>query len=284
MRSLEECAAPRWRNGVQHSRTPLQRRHWCRPHAPVSGPRVRGRAARLDARTRWRGAIFELVFRSAGSHPTARVAALPLGISGIDADARIGSGLSAVPPVTATSVWSLLDRYRGNAPRRLTALGLALAVAAAAAAGVGAWQGGIAHGVAAGLWLACGAVSYRARRLTRRCPLGAAQREALLGKLSGLAPLEVRVSAVDEPQSIRYARELRNVMTRAAWPALGVFKARGDQDAAGVALAVRNIVAPPGEAIRLLETLRRAGVRIDWAHKPELTDDRTIEIQVGPLG
>jgi hypothetical protein len=178
---------------------------------------------------------------------------------------------------------TLLRRVRGRAPRRLVALSLAFAVAAAGAGAVGAWQGGAANVVAGALWLVSGVLSYRARRLARRCPLGAAQRGALLGKLTGLSPLQVRVSAVDDADSIRYARELRNVIDEAAWPVVGVFKRRAADDTAGVALAVRNILTPPGEAVALLESFRRAGIRIAWAHKPELAHDRTIEICVGPL-
>ena len=176
-----------------------------------------------------------------------------------------------------------LDRRRGRVPRRLVALSVVFAVAAAGAAAVGAWRGGLVHVVAGGLWFVSGALAVRARSISRRCPLGVAQRGALLGRLSGLTPLEVRVSAVDAPDSIRYARELRNVIGEAAWPVAGVYKCRGGEDMAGVALAVRNILAPPGEAIMLLDTFRRVGIRIAWAHKPALGDDRTIEIQVGQL-
>lgn len=158
---------------------------------------------------------------------------------------------------------------------------------AAAAAGVSVLavqRGGAASGVAAVLWLLSGALSYRARVLARRCPLDAMQRVTLLDRLCKLQPLEVRVSAVNEPGAVRYARELRDVMHAAAWPASGVFKRTDDEAPAGVALAVRNIVAPPGEAVILLNTLRRLGTPVVWAHKPELSDNRTIEIQVGRLG
>lgn len=124
----------------------------------------------------------------------------------------------------------------------------------------------------------------RAWAIRRRCPLGPKQRGTLRERLCGLEPLEVRVSAVNKRGSIRYARELRNLMHEAAWPATGVFKSPGDGECAGVALAVRNIVAPPGEAIVLLNALRRLGTRVVWAHKPTLPHDRTIEIEVGRLG
>ena len=73
------------------------------------------------------------------------------------------------------------------------------------------------------------------------------------------------------------------MIAEAAWPVVGVYKRRGNGETAGVALAVRNILAPPGEAIMLVDTFRRVGIRIVWAHKPALGDDRTIEIQVGQL-
>lgn len=92
------------------------------------------------------------------------------------------------------------------------------------------------------------------------------------------------MSAVNEPGAVRYARELRDVMPAAAWPASGVFKRLDETAPEGVALAVRNVVAPPGKAVILLNTLRRLGTPVAWAHKPELSDNRTIEIQVGRLG
>jgi hypothetical protein len=124
----------------------------------------------------------------------------------------------------------------------------------------------------------------RAWAIPRRCPLGPKQRGRLRERLGGLEPLEVRVSAVNERGSIRYAQELRNLMHEAAWPATGVFRSTGDEECTGVALAVRNIVAPPGEAMVLLNALRRLGTPVVWAHRPTLPDDRTIEIDVGRLG
>jgi hypothetical protein len=124
---------------------------------------------------------------------------------------------------------------------------------------------------------------FRTRAIARRCPLGPKQRGTLRARLCKLDPLEVRVAAVNEPSSIRYARELREVMRDIAWPATGVFKSEGEDTDAGVVLAVRNIVAPPGEAVILLNTLRRLGSPVLWAHKPTLAHDRTIEIQVGRL-
>lgn len=124
---------------------------------------------------------------------------------------------------------------------------------------------------------------FRNRAIPRRCPLGPKQRGPLRERLGRLDPLEVRVAAVNERGSIRYARELRNVLHEAAWPATGVFKRSGDEACTGVVLAVRNIVAPPGEAFILLDALRRLGPQVVWAHKPTLSHDRTIEIQVGRL-
>jgi hypothetical protein len=42
-------------------------------------------------------------------------------------------------------------------------------------------------------------------------------------------------------------------------------------------------VAPPAEALALMDTLRRAGAPAVWGHKPELADDRRIEVRVGRL-
>jgi hypothetical protein len=179
--------------------------------------------------------------------------------------------------------WHAL-RSRGSSPRFLVVIALGLALAAAAASVLGLQRGGAANVVAAALWLLSGALSVRARVLARRRPLGPRQRGTLLERLCQLEPLEVRVSAVNQAAAVRYARDLRNVMHAAAWPASGVYK-RAEADApAGVALAVRNIVAPPGEAVVLLDTLRRLGTPVVWAHKPELSDNRTIEILVGRLG
>ena len=53
---------------------------------------------------------------------------------------------------------------------------------------------------------------------------------------------------------------------------------------AAVTLAVRNVVAPPGEALALMNTLRRIGIPATWGHEPGLTGDRVIEVQVGEPG
>ena len=172
---------------------------------------------------------------------------------------------------------------RGRSPGFLVATGFVVAAAAAGAMAFGGQRGGIADVVVAALWLVSGALGYRARVIARRSPLGSTQRGTLLDRLCRLDPLEVRVSAVNEPGAVRYARELCNVMHAAAWPATGVFKWDDDPAPRGIALAVRNIVAPPGEAVVLLNTLRRLGTPVVWAHKPELSGDRTIEVQVGRL-
>ena len=93
---------------------------------------------------------------------------------------------------------------RGRAPRRL--VGLQPRVRGGGGAPPGSEPGEAAtevHVAAGVLWFVSGALAVRARTISRRCPLGAARRGALLGQLSGLAPLEVRVSAVNVPESIR---------------------------------------------------------------------------------
>lgn len=184
--------------------------------------------------------------------------------------------------VTKHPLWQAI-RSHGKSPRMLLAYSLLLAVLAVGVSIPALWWGGVAYVVAAALWLVCGAVSFLARVRAGSFPLDATQRETLLERIGKLEPLEVRVFAVNKPGSIQYARELRNAIQAAEWPATGVFRRDDDHAPTGVALAVRNIVAPPGEAVVLLNTLRRLGTQVAWAHKPELTDDRTIEIQVGPL-
>ena len=103
--------------------------------------------------------------------------------------------------------------------------------------------------------------------MSRPRRLAGGQRQTLLQTLGRLAPLEVRVSAVNEQEAIHYARELRNAMTEARWPVTGVFKCHRDAGATGVTLAVRNVVAPPGEAIALMNTLRRIGIPANWGSR-----------------
>jgi hypothetical protein len=126
-------------------------------------------------------------------------------------------------------------------------------------------------------------LSVLGSRLSRSRALGPGQRRTLVQVLGRVTPLEVRVSSVDERESIRYARELRNVMTEARWPVTGVFRHQSAGNGTGVVLAVRNVVAPPGEAITLMNTLRRVGVPATWEHRPELADDHVIEVLVGRL-
>jgi hypothetical protein len=168
-------------------------------------------------------------------------------------------------------------------PRLLAALGVTLAVATVVAAVVGTRRGGVANALAMVLVLASAAASYRAVRLAGRYELGVVQRGALLRCLARLEPLEVRVSAVNQPDAIHYARRLRDVLQEAHWPASGIFRCDGGVDGAGVTLAVRNVVVPPAEALALMDTLRRAGAPAVWGHKPDLADDRCIEVRVGRL-
>jgi hypothetical protein len=186
------------------------------------------------------------------------------------------------PVVSKHALWQALLSH-GKSPRMLVTYSLVLALLALAVTIPALQHGGAAYGVAAALWVLSGALSFLARSRAGSFPLDEAQRDTLLDRLGRLEPLDVRVFAVNNPGSIRYARELRNAIQAAEWPATGVFRREDDDAPAGVALAVRNIVAPPGEAVVLLNTLRRLGAHVAWAHKPELTDDRTIEIQVGPL-
>jgi hypothetical protein len=72
-------------------------------------------------------------------------------------------------------------------------------------------------------------------------------------------------------------------MTEARWPVTGVFKHESPGRGPGMTLAVRNVVAPPEEAIVLMNTLRRIGVPVTWEHKPELAGDGVIEMLVGRL-
>jgi hypothetical protein len=168
-------------------------------------------------------------------------------------------------------------------PRFLAALGVALAVAAVVAAVVGVERAGAANGLAIVLVLVSAVASYRAVRLAGRYELGMLQRGALLRCLGRLEPLEVRVSAVNEPEAIHYARGLRDVMHEAHWPASGVFRCNGGLNGTGVTLAVRNVVAPPTEALILMDTLRRTGAPAVWGHQPDLADDRRIEVRIGRL-
>jgi hypothetical protein len=117
--------------------------------------------------------------------------------------------------------------------------------------------------------------------MSRPRRLGGGQRRALLQALGPLPSLAVRVSAVNEQEAIHYARELRDALAEARWPVTGVFKCHRDAGATGVTLAVRNVVAPPGEAIALMNTLRRIGIPANWHHEPGLSGDRIIEVRIG---
>jgi hypothetical protein len=120
-------------------------------------------------------------------------------------------------------------------------------------------------------------------RIAGRPGLRARQRVTLLQALGRMQPLQVKVSAVNRRVAVRYARDLRAVMRDANWPVTGVFKTPGDPTMRGVSVAVRNVVAPSGEAMALMNSLRRIGLPATWDHKPELPDDRTVELVVGRL-
>jgi hypothetical protein len=163
------------------------------------------------------------------------------------------------------------------------AMSIVCSVAAVGTAVIGSGRSGIAGPVAILLVLIGAALSVLGWRISRSRGLAGRQRRTLLQTLGRLTPLEVRVLAIDEREAIRYARELRNVMTEAHWPVTGVFKSEYGGNGTGVTLAVRNVIAPPGEAITLMNALRRVGVPATWEHKPELEGDRTIEVLIGRL-
>jgi hypothetical protein len=142
---------------------------------------------------------------------------------------------------------------------------------------------GAANALAIALVLVSVVSSYRALRLAGQYELGVLQRAALLRCLGRLEPLTVRVSAVNERDAIEYARGLRGVLHEAGWPVTGVFRCKGRLDGAGVTLAVRNVLTPPGEAITLMDALARTGARVVWGHRPDLADDRQIEVRIGHL-
>jgi len=168
-------------------------------------------------------------------------------------------------------------------PRLVVVLSIVFSVTAAGTAVIGSERSGVAGLAAIVLVLIGAALSVLGWRILRPRGLAAGQRRTLLQTLGRLTPLEVRVLAVDEREAIRYAHELRNVMTEARWPVTGVFKSEYGGNGTGVTLAVRNVVAPPGEAITLMNALRRVGVPATWEHKPQLEGDRTIEVLIGRL-
>jgi hypothetical protein len=169
-------------------------------------------------------------------------------------------------------------------PRLVMAMGIVCFAAAVAVVAISSGRSRIALAVAIGFVAIGVALNIAGRRMSRPRRLAIEQRQTLLQTLGRLAPLEVRVSAVNEREAIRYARELRNAMTEAHWPVAGVFKRHREASGAGVTLAVRNVVAPPGEALALMNTLRRIGIPATWGHEPGLTGDRVIEVQVGEPG
>jgi hypothetical protein len=166
-------------------------------------------------------------------------------------------------------------------PRLLMVLSMGFSCAAVAAALAGFGRSSVAHVAAVALVLIAAGLSALGWWISRPVGLAARQRSALLQTLLRLAPLEVRILAVDEITALHYARDLRAVMTEAKWPVTGVFKGPADGNGSGVKLAVRNVLAPPGEAITLMNTLRRIGIPATWEHRPALVGDRTIEVVVG---
>jgi hypothetical protein len=168
--------------------------------------------------------------------------------------------------------------------RLLTVASIGFSVAAVVVAAIGGGHSAAANVTAVVLVLIGAGLSVLGSRLTRSRVLGPGQRRTLVQMLGRVPALEVRVSSVDERESIRYARELRNVMTEARWPVTGVFRHQSAGNGRGVVLAVRNVVAPPSEAITLMNTLRRVGVPATWEHRPELAGDRVIEVLVGRIG
>lgn len=168
-------------------------------------------------------------------------------------------------------------------PQLLMLASIGFSVTAVATAVAGAGRSQVANAVAVVLVLIGAGLSILGSRMSSTRRLGPGQRLILLQALGRVTPVEVRVSAVDERDSIRYARELRNAMTEARWPVTGVFRHDDPGNGPGVTLAVRNVVAPPEEAIALMNTLRRIGVPVTWEHRPELTGDRVVEVLVGRL-
>jgi hypothetical protein len=168
--------------------------------------------------------------------------------------------------------------------RLLMFVSIGLSVLAVITAALGAGHSAVATTLAVALVLIAAGLSVLGSRVARSRALGPHQRRTLVQVLVRITPLEVRVSSVDERESIHYARELRNVMTEARWPVSGVFRHHSPGNGKGVVLAVRNVVAPPDEALTLMNTLRRVGVPAVWEHRPELASDRVVEVLVGRLG
>jgi hypothetical protein len=168
-----------------------------------------------------------------------------------------------------------------RSPRLVMLLSVACSLAAMVTAVIGARRGGHVSVVPIILVSLGAGLSALGLRLARPRRLRPKQRQALLQALGRTAPVEVRVAAVSDPEAVRYARELRNAMNAAHWPAMGIFKCNGDAPGPGVTVAVRNVVTPPAEAITLMNALRRIGVPAIWQHKPQLTADHTIEVLVG---
>jgi hypothetical protein len=177
--------------------------------------------------------------------------------------------------------WRRMPRALFQQPALLMILSVSCSIAAIAIAVASSRR--LAHVVAFVLVSIASLLAWRVARLGARVELTAARRGTLLEALVGLPPLAVRVTAVNERAAIRYARELRDVMSEAKWPVSGVFKSNGSTPQAGVVLAVPNVLAPSPEAMALMRALRRAGIPANWGHKPELGRDRALEVVIGPL-
>jgi hypothetical protein len=168
--------------------------------------------------------------------------------------------------------------------RPLMLASIGVSVLAVAIAVIGAERSSLASAAAVVLVLIGAGLSVLGAWLSRARALGPGQHRTLVQTLVRVTPLEVRVSAVDERESIHYARQLRNAMTEAHWPVTGVFRYQSGGSRSGVVLAVRNVVAPPDEAITLMNTLRRVGVPAMWEHRPDLAGERVVEVLVDRLG
>ena len=178
--------------------------------------------------------------------------------------------------------WRRIPGLLFQQPRLLMILSLSLSIAAIAIAVAASWRP--AQVVAFVLVAIAGVLAWRVGRLGAPIRLAAPRSGPLLETLAGMPPLAVRVTAVNDPAAIRYARELRDLMSEAKWPVSGVFRSNGSAPPAGVILAVPNVLAPSAEAMAFMRALRRAGIPANWGHKPQLGRDAALELVIGSLG
>lgn len=151
----------------------------------------------------------------------------------------------------------------------------------AAVAAIGGSFGSPLLGVSSAILTLAGfALSYRVWQLSVRRRLYPAQRGILLRDLSRIAPIDVRVSAVDEAEPRAYAQQLLDVFVEAGCKAEGVFVDRTNAANVGVFLAIKGDT-PPDEARLLLNALIRVGVDARESRKAGLPNNRTVEILVG---